>query len=102
ALVLVGACCISETIASAYLQHCGKLAQGRARETIKTLLRDEIGHAQLGWGYVATLAPASPGPHMLRASISGLIARTEETWLGLVAELHRVPAPDHGFPSTEA
>jgi hypothetical protein len=55
ALHVVGMCCINETIASAFLE--ASLAKTRApllRRSLRTLLRDEVDHARLGWAHLAS------------------------------------------------
>lgn len=53
-LQVVGMCCINETVSAAILGEMLKNAtHPLAHRTIQTILRDEIGHARLGWGYLA-------------------------------------------------
>ena len=102
-VVLVSACCISESIASAYLEHCYATATAPlAKTALHTLLRDEIGHAQLGWAFVASLPAASPVRLAISASIDGLVERTRLAWHERIATLHATAAPDHGYPPAAA
>ncbi len=52
-LHVVHSCCLSETIGAAYLQGCLAPATGAlVRAGLRALLRDEINHARIGWGYL--------------------------------------------------
>lgn len=101
AVLLVGACCVSESIASAYLEHCWKQAKGEAKAALHELLRDEVGHAQLGWAYLAGLAADSPIRAVIRSSAPGLIERTRAAWCDRIATLHATPMPDEGYPPAD-
>ena len=53
-LQVVGMCCINETVSAAVLGEMLKNAtHPLAHRTIQTILKDEVGHARLGWGYLA-------------------------------------------------
>ena len=98
-VVLVSACCVSESIASAYLEHCWATATAPiAKAALHGLLRDEIGHAQLGWAFVASLPATSPVRAAVAASVDGLVERTRLAWHDRIAALHATPAPAHGYP----
>jgi hypothetical protein len=102
-LLLVGACCISESIACAYLDRCRASAtDARAVEALHGLLRDEVGHAQLGWAHLAWLPRDTALWAGLTRSLPGLVERTRQAWRERIGTLHARPAPEHGYPSVDA
>ncbi len=59
-LHVIGQCCMNETIASAFLE--AAIAETRAplaRAALRELLSDEVDHARIGWGLVASLDDAT-------------------------------------------
>jgi hypothetical protein len=58
-LHVIGHCALNETFASAVLEASLSVCEGElARAALRELLSDEVDHARIGWGYLATLAPA--------------------------------------------
>ncbi|MGZ3474916.1 MAG: hypothetical protein ACXWUG_11930 [Polyangiales bacterium] len=56
---IVQQCALNETTASAFLEACVEQAQAPiARSALRELLSDEIDHARLGWGHLASLSSA--------------------------------------------
>jgi hypothetical protein len=52
-LQIVGMCCINETISAAILSEMLRNAEtGMVHDTIQKILRDEISHSRIGWGYL--------------------------------------------------
>ncbi|MBS2011680.1 MAG: hypothetical protein JST00_02105 [Deltaproteobacteria bacterium] len=59
-LHVVGQCCLNETIASAFLEAAIRDARAPiARAALRELLSDEIDHARIGWGLLASLDPGA-------------------------------------------
>jgi hypothetical protein len=55
-LYVVGHCVLNETFASAVLEASLAVSRGPlARAALRELLSDEVDHARIGWGYLATL-----------------------------------------------
>jgi hypothetical protein len=55
-LHVVGQCCLNETIASAFLETAIRHARAPiARAALRELLSDEIDHARIGWGLLASV-----------------------------------------------
>jgi hypothetical protein len=98
---IVQQCALNETTASAFLEECLEQARSPlARAALRELLSDEIDHARLGWGHLASLAPrkrAEIAPFVLR-----IVAANVREW--------RKPGPDrpsdvvaaHGLIAAEA
>ena len=71
-----------------------------ARHALRELLTDEVGHAQLGWEYLASLA--GPDRASLVALLSRALAGCRAAW---VARLDAIPTPaepSHGSPHPDA
>lgn len=76
ALHVLGHCAVNETFASAVLEAALAASEGAlARAALRELLADEIDHARIGWGYLASLdaetrAALEPWlPSVLRANL---------------------------------
>lgn len=71
---IIALCCVTESINAAMLQRSIELTEEpRSREATRAILRDEVDHARLGWGYLASRAADAPAlglrlPEMLDAT----------------------------------
>lgn len=97
ALHVVNLCCISETIASAFVEACLADCAGEAlRDVHGRHLADEVRHARIGWAHLASLgldergAIASRLPELLRVQLTA--------WEERIAELPELGVPGHGYP----
>lgn len=97
ALHAVNLCCISETIASAFVEAClAECAGDMLRDVHGRHLADEIRHARIGWAHVASLTLDERGhiatrlPELLRAQVLA--------WESRIAELPEHGVPGHGYP----
>jgi hypothetical protein len=98
---IVQQCALNETTASAFLEECLEQAKAPiARAALRELLSDEIDHARLGWGHLASLSSKKKGeiaPFVVR-----IVAANVREW--------RKPGPDrpsdvvaeHGLIAPEA
>jgi hypothetical protein len=98
AVELLGMCCISETLASAYLQACYSAARARlAREALSELLADEIEHARLGFAHLAS----SQVEASIRTQLSGPLVHLLEAALHVWTTQNPCPiaggVPEHGL-----
>lgn len=72
--------CISESIATAFLRVCLAQAESASvRSALRSILEDEIGHARLGWAYLATLAEEEK--REVGRAIPALIRTGRDAWL---------------------
>ena len=101
ALHAVNLCCISETIASGFVEACLEACAGdMLRELHGHHLADEVRHARIGWAHVASLtdgeraAIAARLPDLLRAQVIA--------WESRIAELPEHGVPGHGYPPRAA
>lgn len=97
ALHVVNLCCISETIASAFVEACLADCEGETlRDVHGRHLADEIRHARIGWGHVASLSLDERGtiasrlPELLRVQVSA--------WESRIGELPEQGVRGHGYP----
>jgi len=95
----IGLCCINESIATVWLEHCLSYTSAPlARAATRLHLADEVVHARAGWAHLASSALSSVKRReisrwllpMLRANVGQWLDR--ET-VGMAAE-----APAHGLP----
>jgi hypothetical protein len=97
ALHAIHVCCISETIATVFVEACLGACESQAlREIHREHLADEVQHARVGWAYAATLsaderaAVASELPAVLELQLAAWTARINDLPVGGVA--------GHGYP----
>ena len=97
ALLVVHVCCISETIACAFVEACVGACDGEAlAEVHRRHLGDEIRHARVGWAYLATLpgdVRAELAPHL-----PAILEKQLGSWLGRIAELPEHGVAGHAYP----
>ena len=98
ALHVVHVCCISETIACAFVETCLGACDGAPAlaEIHRRHLGDEIRHARVGWAYLATL----PGDALaeLAARLPEILEKQLGSWLGRIAELPEHGVAGHAYP----
>jgi len=97
ALHAIHVCCISETIATAFVEAClGACESPVLREIHREHLGDEVQHARIGWAYMATLsaaeriAIASELPMLLTLQLDG--------WTTRIGDLPVDGIAGHGYP----
>lgn len=100
ALHALHVCCISETIATAFVEAClGACDSPVLREIHRDHLADEVQHARVGWAYAATLsteeraAVAEELPHVLQRQL--------DAWTARIGDLPLAGIPGHGYPRRE-
>jgi hypothetical protein len=89
ALVVMGMCCINESIASEWIRSCWQAATAPiALAANKAHLQDEIDHARLGWA------------HLSSSAISPAMKRTLATWIPKLLEVNvaQWKKPDEHLP----
>ncbi len=80
-LQVVHNCCLSETIGAAYLQGCLAAAVGPlVRAVLRTLLRDEVNHARIGWGYLGDPTFDPEERRELGRALPTLLQHVRERW----------------------
>ena len=97
ALHVVNLCCISETIASAFVEAClADCAGEMLREVHGRHLADEIRHARIGWAHLASLGMDERGE--LASRLPELLRVQVLAWESRIAELPEHGVPGHGYP----
>jgi hypothetical protein len=77
-LQVVAMCCINETVSAVVLrQMLQNTESGPVHDTIRQILRDEVGHSRIGWAYLAhvsrtgSVAGVGPAlPHLLSSAVT--------------------------------
>jgi len=99
-LRLVEMCCISETIAAAWLEAC--LAEARsplARTVTKRLLADDIRHARLGWMHLASMRSDPLLERTIADQLVPLLDSVLRPWLRSASEGFAPGVPAHAVPT---
>ena len=95
---LITLACLSETCATHYLEFCLRRASDESsKNLLRALLRDEVGHAQLGWAHFSSLPWETRG--RITEHLGDLTATTKRAWHERVDEIHATPLASHGFPA---
>lgn len=97
ALHVIGLCCFNETIAAEFVARCLDASSAHAvRAASSAHLRDEIGHARVGWAFVGSIEARD------RAAIAKWIPRlvraNGRAWLERVRTLPEDGVEGHGYP----
>lgn len=90
-------CCVNESIGSAMLSACLAGTEYPAvRAVLKFLLKDEIDHARIGYGYLSSrLVDEEHRAHVRRATPT-LLKLARDTWYAPDAGLPESAPPGHG------
>lgn len=98
-LHVVGLCCFNETIAADFVARCLDASEARAvRESCSTHLRDEIGHARVGWAHLGSGALDARDRAAIAAWMPRLVRANGRAWLSRVRTLPADGVPGHGYP----
>jgi hypothetical protein len=71
---VVARCCIAETESMATLVTLSPLSQGRAKEVVREISKDEITHARLGWELLRHLHDQGADVRFLGPHVAGMLA----------------------------
>jgi hypothetical protein len=98
-LHVIGLCCFNETIAAEFVSRCLDASEAPSvRRASSTHLRDEIGHARVGWAHLASgVLDARDRRHVARW-MPRLVRANGEAWLARVRTLPEHGVPGHGYP----
>jgi hypothetical protein len=103
ALHVAGLCCVNETLATAYLEHCLAIATAPiAVAANRAHLREEVDHARLGWAHLASPALTPALRAQLAECVPRLLAANVPLWERPDAFLPAEGVPAHGLPSHAA
>lgn len=103
ALLIVGTCCINETLATAYIAACLEAATVPcAVEANRVHLREEIGHGRIGWALLASNWVDAGLRAELSAWLPDMLAANLPLWLRADPWLPQDGVPGFGHPSRAA
>jgi hypothetical protein len=92
--------CVNETIASAWLEESLRAATApAARAVIRELIADDIHHARLGWGHLASSFVGKDARRTLGAWLPQLLEYAAKPWTVGSKEKIAEGVPSHGVPS---
>lgn len=95
--------CIAESVGATFLQVCRADAEGPlVRAALQQLLRDDIGHARIGWAHLASGRVAPRHIAAICAALPGLLRVVRHGWFTRCDELPGRPPPGHGCATPSA
>lgn len=98
-LHLIGLSCINETLAAEFVARCLDASEHRAvREASSAHLRDEIGHARVGWAHLASGVLDAKDRALVAKWMPRLVTANGAMWLSRVRALPEDGVPGHGYP----
>lgn len=97
---VVGQACVSETIATGWLRACLRdIRSPTARAAYALHLREELGHARVGWAYLATTSLSDTARDTLGRSLESMVNANVMAWEREANFLPGEAVPAHGFLS---
>lgn len=95
----IGLSCINETIAAEFVAACLDASEASAvREASQKHLRDEIGHAKVGWAHLASGVLDAADRRAIAAWMPRLVRANGALWLARVRTLPEEGVRGHGYP----
>jgi hypothetical protein len=95
----IGLCCVNESIATVWLEHCLAHASAPlARAATRLHLGDEVLHARAGWAHLASSALSRARRRDISRWILPMLRANVNQWLDREAVGITVEAPAHGLP----
>jgi hypothetical protein len=99
ALHVVNQCCISETVATAFVEVCLRACEGPLVRAIhRRHLSDEIVHARVGWAHLASGVIRPRDREAIAAHLEVLLAAQLGGWERRIGELPELGIAGHGYP----
>lgn len=98
-LHVIGLCCLNETIACEFVARCLDASEASAvREVSQRHLRDEVGHARVGWAHLASGVLDAQDRSQVAAWLPRLTKANGEHWLARMRTLPEKGVAKHGYP----
>ena len=102
-LHVMGLCCVNETLAAEFIGRCLDDAELPAvRAACSTHLRDEIGHARVGWAHLASGVLDAADRRAIAAWAPRLVRANGAMWMQRLQTLPEAGVRGHGYPPREA
>lgn len=96
----IGLSCINETIAAEFVSRCLDQSEASAvRESSQKHLRDEIGHARVGWAHLGSDVLDRKDRAAVSRWLERLVRANGALWLERVRTLPEDGVPAHGYPA---
>lgn len=98
-LHVMGMSCINETIACEFVSRCLDASEALAvRDASQRHLRDEIGHARVGWAHLASGVLDAQDRAQLTDWVARLVAANGAHWIARMRTLPENGVIAHGYP----
>jgi hypothetical protein len=98
-LHVIGLSCINETIAAEFVARCLDASEADAvRQASSKHLRDEIGHARVGWAHLASGVLDAADRRAVAAWLPKLVRANARAWHERIATLPEEGVRGHGYP----
>ena len=95
----VGLCCVNESIATVWLEHCLSYASAPlARAATRLHLRDEVLHARVGWAHLASSVLTSVDRVEISRWLLPMLRANVDQWLDRATIGITLELPAHGLP----
>lgn len=95
----MGLACFNETIAAEFVAQCLDACEAEVvREATAIHLRDEIGHARMGWAHLASGVLDAADRRQIARWMPRMTRANGQLWLERIALLPEDGVPGHGYP----
>jgi hypothetical protein len=102
-LYIIGNTCVAETAGAAFLQACRADAESPLpRAAIQQLMRDDIGHARIGWAHLASDRAPPELRAVLPVALPALLAAVRTAYFNRSKQLPDAPPPGHGCTTPQS
>ncbi len=96
-LYVIANTCVAETAGAAFLQACRADAEGPlVRAALQQILRDDIGHARIGWAHLASGRVSAELRAALPLALPALLGAVRRAYFDRCDVLPAEPPPGHG------
>lgn len=102
-LHVIGLSCVNETVAADFVARCLDASEVDAlHEATSRHLRDEIGHARVGWAHLGSGAIDATDRARLEPHVSRIVLANVSIWRQRLALLPERAPSGHGYPPRDA
>lgn len=98
-LHVIGLCCMNESVAADFVAQCLDVSGARlVRESCSTHLRDEIGHARVGWAHLGTGMLDTRDRQEIERHLPRMVFANASLWIERLQMLPEDGVVGHGYP----
>jgi hypothetical protein len=95
-------CCVSETVASVFIEASHEAAVcPSARATLGLILADEVEHGRAGWVYLSSVADDRTVMAAVQGALAPIVRKVAACWFDFSAISIPEGAPEHGLLSND-